>query len=151
MRRERPGQAAGRPALRGDPRHRSRRQQFRSLGQGIRSGRRRRGGGQEAGDRMSAMRRSRRGLLLAIGCGVLAAAAPPAPAADFYQGKTLTLIVGYAPGGGVDTTARVVARHLVRFIPGQPSVVVQNMEGAAGIVAVNYLDRRAAPDGLTLG
>jgi len=97
------------------------------------------------------MARSRRGLLLAIGCGVLAAAAPRALAADFYQGKTLTLIVGYAPGGGVDTTARVVARHLVRFIPGGPSLVVQNMEGAAGVVAANYLDRRVAADGLTLG
>jgi hypothetical protein len=59
--------------------------------------------------------------------------------------------VGYAPGGGVDTTARVVARHLVRFIPGQPGVVVQNMEGAAGVVAASYLDRRAAADGLTIG
>ena len=65
-----------------------------------------------------------------------------------YQGKTLTVIVGFAPGGGVDTTARLVARHLARFIPGQPSVVVQNMEGAAGVVAANYLDRRVAPMGL---
>ena len=71
-------------------------------------------------------------------------------AADFYQGKTLTVIVGYAPGGGVDATARAITRHLGRFIPGQPNVVVQNMEGAAGIISVNYLDRRAAPDGLTL-
>jgi len=86
-----------------------------------------------------------------IAASLAAAPAPAAIAADFYQGKTLTLIVGYAPGGGVDTTARVVARHLVRFIPGEPSVVVQNMEGAAGVVAVNHLDRRAAPDGLTLG
>jgi tripartite-type tricarboxylate transporter receptor subunit TctC len=97
------------------------------------------------------MRRSRRGVLLAIAGGLLAAVAPRALAADFYQGKTLTLIVGYAPGGGVDTTARVVARHLVRFIPGGPSLVVQNMEGAAGVVAANYLDRRVAADGLTLG
>src|SRR6266568_1240944 len=78
------------------------------------------------------------------------AASKAAPAADVYQGKTLTVIVGFAPGGGVDTTARVVARHLVRFIPGQPSLVVQNMEGAAGVVAANHLDRRVAPDGLTL-
>src|SRR5215470_19385885 len=75
----------------------------------------------------------------------------PALAADFYQGKTLTVIVGYAPGGGVDASAHAITRHLGRFIPGQPNVVVQNMEGAAGIVAVNHLDRRAAPDGLTLG
>src|SRR4051794_1273434 len=73
-----------------------------------------------------------------------------ARAADYYQGKTLTVIVGYAPGGGVDATARVITRHLGRFIPGQPNIVVQNMEGAAGIVSVNHLDRRVAPDGLTL-
>jgi hypothetical protein len=72
-------------------------------------------------------------------------------AADFYQGKTLTVIVGYAPGGGVDASARAITRHLGRFIPGQPNIVVQNMEGAAGIVSVNHLDRRVAPDGLTLG
>ena len=77
-------------------------------------------------------------------------AAGAARANDFYQGKTLTVIVGFAPGGGVDTTARMVARHLVRFIPGQPGLVIQNMEGAAGIIAANHLARRAAPDGLTL-
>ena len=74
----------------------------------------------------------------------------PALAADFYQGKTLTVIVGYAPGGGVDASARAITRHLGRFIPGHPNIVVQNMEGAAGIVSLNHLDRRVAPDGLTL-
>lgn len=99
-------------------------------------------------------------LLISVGksalAGVLtsalaAGAAPVARAADFYQGKTLTVIVGYAPGGGVDTTARAVTRHLGRFIPGHPAVTVQNMEGAAGVVSVNHLVRRVAPDGLTLG
>lgn len=92
--------------------------------------------------------------LLLLGAGVLIgvlAAGPAARAADFYQGKTLTVIVGYAPGGGVDTTARAVTRHLGRFIPGNPAVTVQNMEGAAGIVSLNHLVRRVAPDGLTLG
>jgi tripartite-type tricarboxylate transporter receptor subunit TctC len=93
-------------------------------------------------------------LLLGVGIGALVgapAAGPTAAAADFYQGKTLTVIVGYAPGGGVDTTARAVTRHLGRFIPGNPGVTVQNMEGAAGIVSVNHLVRRVVPDGLTLG
>jgi tripartite-type tricarboxylate transporter receptor subunit TctC len=72
-----------------------------------------------------------------------------AHAADFYRGKTLTMVVGFAPGGGVDTQARTIARHLVRFIPGQPNVIVQSMEGAAGAVAANFLNR-AAPDGLTI-
>jgi tripartite-type tricarboxylate transporter receptor subunit TctC len=100
-------------------------------------------------------RLSRRRLLSGIGTGALsltlaAASSKEGRAADFYQGKTLTLIVGFAPGGGVDTTSRLIARHLVRFIPGQPGVVVQNMEGAAGVIAANFLDRRIAPDGLTL-
>ena len=83
--------------------------------------------------------------------GALAGRIAGGAAADFYQGKTLTVIVGYAPGGGVDTTARAVTRHLGRFIPGNPTVTVQNMEGAAGIVSLNHLVRRVAPDGLTLG
>src|SRR5262249_25122225 len=74
----------------------------------------------------------------------------PALAADVYQGKTLSVIVGYAPGGGVDANVRAITRHLGRFIPGHPNIVVQNMEGAAGIVSLNHLDRRVAPDGLTL-
>src|SRR5919198_6297974 len=90
----------------------------------------------------------RRALLALL--GFLALSGQPALAADFYQGKTLTVIVGYAPGGGVDATARAITRHLARFIPGQPNIVVQNMEGAAGIISVNHLDRRVAPDGLTL-
>jgi tripartite-type tricarboxylate transporter receptor subunit TctC len=102
------------------------------------------------------MRRlSRRGVVsgagasaLALGLGVLTP--HRARAADFYRGRTLTLIVGFAPGGGVDTQARTIARHLVRFIPGQPGVIVQNMEGAAGALATNFLNQRVAPDGLTI-
>jgi len=93
--------------------------------------------------------RFRRMLLPALGSLGLGLASPAA-ATDFYQGKTLTVIVGYAPGGGVDASARAITRHLGRFIPGRPNIVVQNMEGAAGIVSVNHLDRRAAADGLTL-
>jgi tripartite-type tricarboxylate transporter receptor subunit TctC len=85
-----------------------------------------------------------------LSAGLVACLGSPTSAADFYQGKTLTVIVGYAPGGGVDASARAMTRHLGRFIPGRPAIVVQNMEGAAGIVSVNHLDRRVAPDGLTL-
>jgi tripartite-type tricarboxylate transporter receptor subunit TctC len=94
---------------------------------------------------------SRRGVvsgLSALALG-LPALSRGAPAADFYRGRTLTMIVGFAPGGGVDTQARTIARHLVRFIPGQPGVIVQNMEGAAGALAANFVNR-AAPDGLTV-
>jgi tripartite-type tricarboxylate transporter receptor subunit TctC len=99
------------------------------------------------------MRRlSRRGVVSGAGASALALSLAPrrARAADFYRGKTLTLIVGFAPGGGVDTQARTIARHLVRFIPGQPGVIVQNMEGAAGALATNFLNQRVAPDGLTV-
>ena len=96
---------------------------------------------------------SRRAITLALTLGSAAgtlARAPSAAAEDFYAGKTLTVIVGFAPGGGVDTTARTVARHLVRFIPGQPGLVVQNMEAAAGLIAATHMTRRVVPDGLTL-
>jgi tripartite-type tricarboxylate transporter receptor subunit TctC len=103
------------------------------------------------------MRARRLATRLAAGAAMLSAAALGATALpgqaradDFYAGKTLTLIVGFAPGGGVDATARVVGRHLVRFIPGQPSLVVQNMEGAGGMAAINYLASRVASDGLTV-
>jgi tripartite-type tricarboxylate transporter receptor subunit TctC len=92
----------------------------------------------------------RRSVVAALAASAVARSVSAAPAGDFYRGKTLTTIVGFAPGGGVDTAARVVARHLVRFIPGSPRSLVQNLEGAAGIVAANYIATRAAPDGLTI-
>ncbi|MFZ2069209.1 MAG: tripartite tricarboxylate transporter substrate-binding protein [Xanthobacteraceae bacterium] len=102
-------------------------------------------------DGLSPQRSSPRRWLTPVAAAILlACSAFSARAADFYAGKTLTLMVGFAPGGGVDTTARVVGRHLVRFIPGAPTLLVQNMEGAAGLVAMNYLSRRVAADGLTI-
>ena len=83
------------------------------------------------------------------GALALLGASRRARAADYYRGRTLTMIVGFAPGGGVDTQARTIARHLVRFVPGQPGMIVQNVEGAAGAVAANYINR-AAPDGLAI-
>ena len=94
--------------------------------------------------------RSRRAAALVLTIGAAFAQAPAAEAEDFYAGKTITVIVGFAPGGGVDTTARVMARHIVRHIPGQPGVVVQNMEAAAGLIAATHMTRRVVPDGLTL-
>jgi tripartite-type tricarboxylate transporter receptor subunit TctC len=70
--------------------------------------------------------------------------------ADFYRGKQINLIVGYGPGGGYDVYARLVGRHLGRYIPGEPTVVVQNMPGAGSLRAVNYLYNVAARDGTTL-
>lgn len=102
------------------------------------------------GAQYTRVRFTRRGFVAALAGSALARTASAAPASDFYRGKTLTTVVGFAPGGGVDTAARVIARHLVRFIPGQPRSIVQNLEGAAGIVAANYVTTRAQPDGLTI-
>jgi tripartite-type tricarboxylate transporter receptor subunit TctC len=67
--------------------------------------------------------------------------------ADFYVGKQVTLIVGYGPGGGYDITARLVARYLGKYIPGNPNVVVQNMPGAGSMRAANYTYVNAPKDG----
>ncbi|MEO6163889.1 MAG: tripartite tricarboxylate transporter substrate-binding protein [Candidatus Binatia bacterium] len=71
--------------------------------------------------------------------------------ANFYQGKTVRIIVGLAAGGGYDLYARTLARHLGKHIPGNPAVVVENMTGAGSIIAANYLYKIAKPDGLTIG
>ena len=73
-----------------------------------------------------------------------------APAANYYDGKTITVLVSSSPGGGTDTTARLVSRYLPKFIPGNPKTIVRNMPGGGGTVANNYFTRRAKPDGLTL-
>jgi tripartite-type tricarboxylate transporter receptor subunit TctC len=70
---------------------------------------------------------------------------------EFYRGRQINLIVGYGPGGGYDITARLLARHLGRFIPGNPNIVVQNMAGAASMRAANYLYVSAPRDGSTFG
>ena len=72
-------------------------------------------------------------------------------AAPYYEGKVLTIVVGYGPGGGYDRVARLLAKHLPKHIPGKPSVIVENMPGAASMMAANHLYNKAAPDGLTIG
>jgi tripartite-type tricarboxylate transporter receptor subunit TctC len=69
---------------------------------------------------------------------------------SFYKGKVIRIIEAYDAGGGYDTYARAIARHLGRHIPGNPTVAVENMTGAGGLIAVNYLYNRAEPDGLTI-
>ncbi len=73
------------------------------------------------------------------------------PVADFYSGKNVQLVIGYAPGGGYDIYARALARHMARHIPGNPSIVVQNMPGAGSIKAANYLYNIAPKDGTAFG
>ena len=79
------------------------------------------------------------------------AALPLSAAAQSFAGKTITIIVGYKPGGGYDATARLLARHLPNHIPGKPTVIVQNMPGGNSIIAANHMYNVAKPDGLTIG
>jgi tripartite-type tricarboxylate transporter receptor subunit TctC len=79
-----------------------------------------------------------------------ALAATTGTAGEPYAGKTVRIVVGYSPGGGFDIYARLLARHLPQHIPGKPSVVVENMAGAASLIAANYAYRVARPDGLTI-
>jgi tripartite-type tricarboxylate transporter receptor subunit TctC len=80
----------------------------------------------------------------------LLAAAGSASGQDFYAGKQIRVIVGTGAGGGYDTWARLVARHLGEHIPGKPTIIVENMPGASGIKAVNYLYEAAPKDGSVL-
>ena len=72
-------------------------------------------------------------------------------AKEFYAGKTIRFIVGFAAGGGYDAYTRMVARYISRYVPGHPSTVVENMEGAGSVIAANYMYNKAEKDGLTVG
>jgi tripartite-type tricarboxylate transporter receptor subunit TctC len=71
-------------------------------------------------------------------------------AAPYYEGKTIKLIVGFSAGGGFDTYSRLIARHLGHHLPGNPTILVENMTGAASLVAANHVYKVAKPDGLTI-
>jgi tripartite-type tricarboxylate transporter receptor subunit TctC len=73
------------------------------------------------------------------------------PAADFYRGRTINLIIGYPPAGANDVYARLAARHIGKHIPGGPNVVVRNMPGAGSLLAASHIFHNAAKDGTTLG
>jgi tripartite-type tricarboxylate transporter receptor subunit TctC len=88
------------------------------------------------------------GTVLALVIGPLIS--PALAESDFYKGKTVTLVVGYSVGGGYDQYARVLARHLGGHIAGNPSVLVQNMPGAASLTSVRYLDATAPKDGTAI-
>jgi tripartite-type tricarboxylate transporter receptor subunit TctC len=77
---------------------------------------------------------------------VIASAATP-----FYEGKTIRIIVGYSAGGGYDTYARVISRHMGKHLPGNPPIIVENMTGAGSLISANHLYKVAKPDGLTIG
>jgi len=70
---------------------------------------------------------------------------------NFFEGKTIRIIVGFSPGGGYDALARMLSRHMGKYIPGQPTIVVENMTGAGSLLAANHIYKVAKPDGLTMG
>ncbi len=75
----------------------------------------------------------------------------PASSAEYYAGKTIELVVGSAAGGGYDIYSRVIGRHLPRFIPGKPTIVIQNMPGAGGAKAAGFIYSVAPKDGTSIG
>ena len=84
-------------------------------------------------------------------------AQPAAPAfnekavADFYRGKTVRIVVGFSAGGGYDQYSRVIGRHLAKYIPGNPNVLVDNMPGVGSIIAANHIYNAAPKDGTVIG
>jgi tripartite-type tricarboxylate transporter receptor subunit TctC len=89
--------------------------------------------------------------LVALVAATAGAGARADDVTEFYRGKTVTVLVGYSPGGGYDIYARVLARHLSKHIPGTPTVVIQNMPGAGSLRATNYLYNVSPKDGTTIG
>ena len=88
--------------------------------------------------------------LLALAVALVISSERPVCAQD-YKDKTLTIIVAYSPGGSFDLYARVLARYIGRYLPGNPTRIVENMTGAGGIIAANHLYNRVKPDGFTMG
>jgi len=88
---------------------------------------------------------------LAVAFAFLASVSSSALGAEFYKDKVIRFVVGYSPGGGYDTYTRAAARHMGKYIPGNPTPVVQNMTGGGSLIAANYIYNRAKPDGLTVG
>jgi tripartite-type tricarboxylate transporter receptor subunit TctC len=96
------------------------------------------------------MLRKTAGVLLAL-VTLAAQAARAETVEEFYRGKRLTLTVGYGPGGGYDVFARLLARHIGKYIPGNPQIIVQNMPGAGSLIAANYIYAVSPKDGTAFG
>jgi tripartite-type tricarboxylate transporter receptor subunit TctC len=93
----------------------------------------------------------RRLAFLTVWLTLVFGAKSPVQAQSFFAGKTMRIVVGFAAGGGYDTYARVLGRHLGKHIPGNPTIVVENMVGAGSLISANHLYKVAKPDGLTIG
>ena len=92
----------------------------------------------------------KRACTLALALLGIAALVPAARADDYFKGKTFTIVVGFSPAGGYDSYARVLARYIGKYIPGHPTIIVQNMPGAGSLTSVRYLDLTAPKDGTAM-
>ena len=97
------------------------------------------------------MMRLRVAILPAIGVLAMSIAASAVRAAESvsFAGKTITMTVGYAPGGGVDAMGRLIAQYMAKRLPGAPTIIVRNMPGAGGVISLNWMVTQTKPDGLT--
>lgn len=91
-------------------------------------------------------------LLLAV-CvyGLTATTVFAAAGDDFFRGKVIRIIVGFSAGGGFDTYARTLSRYMGKYVPGNPSIIVENMTGAGSLISANHIYKVAKPDGLSIG
>lgn len=92
-------------------------------------------------------------LALAVAVTAMTFARTPAaadPVADFYRGKTISMVIGVSVGGDYDIRARLLARHMGKHIPGEPTILPRNMPGAGGVTAANWLARVAPTDGTVI-
>ena len=83
-------------------------------------------------------------------CSTAVFAADDSAIADFYRGRTITIVVGSDAGGGYDLTARTLSRHIGKYIPGNPTIIVQNKPGASSLAAANYVYEAAPADGTVI-
>jgi tripartite-type tricarboxylate transporter receptor subunit TctC len=89
-------------------------------------------------------------LMLGLAAALLMGSGAGAQAPVSFEGKTITMIIGYAPGGGTDTSGRLIAQFLAKYLPGSPNVIVENRPGADGVTAMNFFYQQVKPDGFTL-
>jgi len=96
------------------------------------------------------LRIDRRGLKAGLLAGLIGCSVAVAQGTALFQGKTVTVIIGFAAGGGTDTFGRLTASFLQHYLPGSPTVIVRNVPGADGITAMNYFVEQVAPDGYSI-
>src|SRR5262249_39736180 len=92
---------------------------------------------------------TRKGLVVVVVVALVAAVCADTACAQFYKGKTVTMIINYPAGGPTDIEGRIVAQHLAAHIPGKPTIVIKNVGGAGGVIGTNQL-AEAAPNGETM-